>query len=104
MTEIGWWAPAPLADLDHLAKHAVHVGGGERAQRLRAHIAELADAQAKRRYGDLVRRLADRDDVIGAKRPIDVLERDAELLPHGLDRVGPLGRVHDVLDALLGEV
>src|SRR5262245_20187559 len=92
------------SELDYLAEDSVHVGDGERAQRLRAHATELADAQPQRRHGDIIGRLERRDDVIAAERPVDVLDRNTELLRHRLDRLGPLGRVHDVLDALFGEV
>src|ERR671938_253380 len=95
MTEIDWW-PQLLAALNYLAKHAVHVDRGERAQRLRAYVAELAEAQPQRRHGDIVRRLEGCYDVAGAECPIDVFQRDAEFLRHRFDRVGPLERVRDV--------
>src|SRR4029079_2374377 len=87
-----------------LRQHLGHILGGEGGKRLGADIAGHAHAQAERRDTRHIGCLDDRDDIIFAKRPIELLDRGAVLLGELLELLGPLDRVFDGADTLLGEI
>src|SRR4029077_5238229 len=71
--------------------------------RLRADIAQRADAERQRRDGEIVGRFEDGDDVVLSLRPVDVLDGRPAFLRHLLEGVGAFGRVLGFADSLLGE-
>ena len=66
-------------------------------------VSARADAQRKRGRGLIIRRLANRNDVVLAKRPIHVLDSNATLFGHLLEGLCPADRFFDVADALIRE-
>src|SRR2546428_8024750 len=76
----------------------------ERAQRCRAHISLRAECEQRARQLRLVGGFDEPDEVVGTKRPVDVLDPDAGPLPLFGRRFDAAGRVLVALDPLLSPV
>jgi hypothetical protein len=88
----------------HLRYDFVHLGGGEGPARCRVDVAHRSQMQNGGGSRFLVRGFKDQKAIVFTQGPVDVLHLHTELLRISLEDRRTLGRVVDVLDALLREL
>src|SRR5260370_39276427 len=105
------WAPAHAVTTcqfarwsGHMAENRRHIGSRKGAQRLRSHVSERPDAESDSGHGLVVRRLENRNEVIGTERPESLLQGYAGFLGQRLHRIRALESVLDFADSLIGVI
>src|SRR6516164_7046043 len=88
---------------DHLAEYCLHLVERKSPQGFGSNVAARADAQRKCGRALVVRRLADGNDIVAAKRPVKVLDSDTAFLGHLLEFLSAADCILDLADALVSE-
>src|ERR1041385_3777476 len=103
-TEAPFQNPDRTKGLPDLCQNLRHFGLVECVQRLGAHVAQLACAEADGRDGLDVRGFDNRHDVVASQCPVQLFDVSARLLDHGRESIGAFGRVFDATNTLIGEM
>src|SRR3974390_3110978 len=88
---------------DHLAEYCLHLVERKSPQGFGSDVAARTDAQRKCGRALVVRRLADGNDIVAAKRPVKVLDSDTAFLGHLLEFLSAADCILDLADALVSE-